>query len=328
MKSPPYRPTRWLRSGHTMTIASALLDDWREPALPPSQPRFFDTAPGTRVLGHWHAPSAPDGPTAVLLHGLTGHASAGYMRGTAAELSARGFGVLRLNSRNCGGTEGLTDTLYHAGLSVDVKAVLHQLANEGHPRLFVAGFSMGGNIALKAVGELGPEAPDALYAVAAVSPPIRLGAASASIERGWVNAIYQRHFLDGLRGLYRRKATAHPGRFSTEGLDTVRSLRAFDDRFVAPNFDFAGADDYYARASAEPWLGRITCPTLVIQARDDSIVPEAPLEAWMARRPRNVTFELFESGGHVGFLQRRGASTRFWAEARIAEFAAEHAARA
>lgn len=323
----PYAPSRLLKSGHAMTVASALADGWRRPALPPAEERRFRTAPGTEVLGLWHPPPHPSAPVAIVLHGLTGDARAGYVRGVSAQLIRRGFGVLRLNARNQGGTEHLTDTLFHAGLTTDVRAVTHQLIAEGHPALVLVGFSMGGNVALKAAGEWGADAPPELRGVAAVSPPVRLAEASATIERPGMNTIYQRSFMAGLRRLLKKKAALFPDRFDARDVDRVRSIRLFDDRYVAPAFGFSGADDYYARASADAVLDRLARPALVVHAADDSIVPKGPLEAWALRKPDCIQLELLETGGHVGFVQgRRGAratGSRFWAEARVADFALE-----
>ena len=309
-----------------MTVASALVDAHRRPALEVATARRFRNAPGTEVVGLWHPPAEARGPVAILLHGLTGDASAGYMRGLAAALTARGLGVLRLNARNCGGTEHLTDTLYHAGLSVDVKPVARALAADGHRRIGLAGFSMGGNVALKALGEWGPETPREVCAVAAVSPPVDLAAASRSIERGLLNAVYQQSFLRGLRGLAKRKAASHPGLVDPRAAASARTLRAFDDAVVAPAFGCEGADDYYAKASADPWLDRIQVPALVLQAEDDSIVPAHTIRDWVTAHPGRIDLVLSRTRGHVGFVQSRAAARAsggfFWAERRVAEFLA------
>ncbi len=300
-----------------MTIAGALR---ASRPLPSTTERVFAIDAETRVLALVNR-RPDDAPTLLVLHGLTGSAGAGYLGTLAAKAYARGFTVVRLNARNCGGTEHLTPTLYHSGLTGDCRAVLEQLAQDGLQRPFLVGYSMGGNIALKLGCELGQAAPRFLRGVAAISPPIELGQASQAIDRGLFNGIYQRSFLRSLTGLVRRKAVLFPDRYDPSGLDRIRSLRAYDDRYIAPMFGFTGADDYYARASAGPLLDALAVPALVIHARDDSIIPVAPFEAWRARGPERVTFLLTDRGGHTGFIARGGREEdRYWAENRVLEW--------
>jgi predicted alpha/beta-fold hydrolase len=182
---------------------------------------------------------------------------------------------------------------------------------------------MGGNVALKLACELGAEAPQWILGVAAVSPPIELGAASRAIDSGIVNIIYQQSFLRFLTGLVRRKAMQHPDRYDVTGLRRIRTLRAFDDRYIAPMFGFTGADDYYQRASAGPLLDALSIPALIIHAQDDSIIPTAAFDAWQRKRPRDVTFLITDRGGHTGFIGRSiPHEDRFWAENRIVEWLA------
>lgn len=306
-----------------MTIAGAVSDllGRREPEG--SFPRIFEVAPDSAVLGFCRWQEDPTtAPTLVLTHGLTGDASAGYMKRAAAKAFARGFNTVRLNVRNCGGTEALTPTLYHTGLSEDLRAVAEQLAAEGHPRLYCAGFSMGGNISLKLAGDYGAAAPRQLRGVAAISPPIDVAAASAAIDSGVVNRIYQLHFLRSLRRLVRLKAARAPERWDLRGLDRLRNLRAYDDRYIAPCFGFRDASDYYQRASAAPLLHRVSVPVLIIHARDDSIIPFGAFEALAGER---LTLIATEGGGHAAFIGS-GASADpdvHWAENRLVEWLVE-----
>ena len=222
----------------------------------------------------------------VLLHGLTGDADAGHMRGTACKLIAEGFNVVRLNMRNCGGTEKLTPSLYHTGLVNDLRAVLLELGQvDGLSRIYFGGFSMGGNVALKLAGEWGASMPDFLRGVMAVSPPIELARSSEAIGSGGFHRVYELLFLRALKAMIRRKAKQCPDRYDISALPQVKSLRDFDNAYVAPAFGFDDADDYYARASAGPVLAAITLPTLVVHARDDSLVPFGPIGDWMTSKP-------------------------------------------
>lgn len=321
MNLPSFVPTRALPFGHLMTIAGALSEHVRRrPSLPEERRRFVTDAE-TSVLGvcSWHGDSRP---TVIVLHGLTGDADASYIVNTAHKLFARGFDVVRLNARNCGGTEAWTPTLYHTGLTDDLAAVIATLSEEGRGPLFAIGFSMGGNVVLKYAGERG--ADSGLSRVVAVSPPVEIALASAAIDRGFLNGIYQRAFLDSLEAMVRRKAKLFPGRYDVGGLRGAKTLRIFDDRYIAPCFGFADADDYYFRASAGRHLEGIRAETLVLHSKDDSFVPAAPLLEWQRWAPEHVRIEVTERGGHVGFVagraSRRGDPDPFWAENRAVDF--------
>lgn len=311
----------FLRHPHVMTIAGAAADIWRRRALrSTAEDSVFQVDAESAVLGHCHwQPDRISSPTLVLTHGLTGDANAGYMIGTAKKAFSKGFNTIRLNVRNCGGTEALTPTLYHTGLSGDLRAVIETLAAENFRAIYCAGYSMGGNITLKMAGEYGFSPPPWLKGVAAISPPIDLARASAAIDSGVINRIYQEHFLRSLRALVRRKAAAHPSRYDLRGLSRIRTLRAYDDRYVAACFNFRGADDYYAQASAGPLLDRIAVPVLIIHARDDSIIPFDPFATLAHER---LTLIATHTGGHAGFIGRRGASDpdAYWAENRLVEW--------
>src|SRR5687768_17330872 len=192
-------PLPRLAGGHKMTLYA-----WARrrqfPDLSPPQVRYFDVAPDARVLAHCHWQPQPQAhPTLIALHGLEGSSEAHYMRGIAAKAWARGCNVVRLNQRNCGGTEHLSAGLYHSGLTADPLFVLRELrANDGLTRLAIAGYSLGGNLALKIAGELGAEASREVAAVAAVSPVMELEACVRAIERR-ENRLYEWNFCRNLQ---------------------------------------------------------------------------------------------------------------------------------
>jgi uncharacterized protein len=319
-----YLPKHGLRGGHIMTVYC-----WarprRFPRLPPPVDRHFEVEAGTRVLGHCYWQPAPSTRPALLaLHGLEGSSAAHYMRGLADKAYARGFNVVLLNQRNCGGTESLCDGLYHSGLTADAAHVVDVLGREGIRQIVVAGYSLGGNLALKLAGEYGDAAPPSLRAVCAVSPVMELDACVAALERKQ-NVVYQWNFVRGLKARMRRKAVTHPGRFEVAHLDAVRTVRDFDEQYTAPHFGFNGASDYYYRASAMRVIDRIRVPALIITAEDDPFVPVEPF-----RDPRvtgNLCIRLIVTphGGHCGFVSdARGDDDGYWAERTIVEFAEEH----
>ncbi|HUE90050.1 MAG TPA: alpha/beta fold hydrolase [Vicinamibacterales bacterium] len=302
---------RWAGS-HKMTLYA-----WAKrrvfPELPPSEARYFDVAHDARVLAHCHwQPDRRARPTLIALHGLEGSSDAHYIRGVAAKAWARGFNVVRLNQRNCGGTEHLSAGLYHSGLTADPLYVLRELIEtEKLSCLAFAGYSLGGNLALKLAGELGADAPAELVAVAAVSPVIELESCVRAIERP-ANRLYEWNFCRNLQARMRRKARAWPGKYDTTGLWKVWSIRQFDDRYTAPHHGFKDAGDYYYRASAMRVIDRVAIPSLIVSAADDPFVPPEPFCDPLVTGNPNIRTMITSHGGHCGFV---GESTLHWPDA-------------
>ncbi len=313
----PFRPHPLLRNGHAQTLAG-----WAWPRRlrdHPDETRHFEVEPGVRLLARcrWHK-DRTNHPTLVLVHGLGGSAEAPYVRGATRLAYGAGANVVRLNQRNCGGTEHLTPTLYHSGMSGDLAAVLRELVRrDGLSRVLVAGFSMGGNLALKMAGEMGEEAPAALMGVCAVSPALDLSETTRNLELPQ-NRLYQRSFVRGLRRLVERKKELYPDLYDVRKLDRLRTVRDFDELYTAPHGGFAGAGDYYARASAIRFVPQVRVPTLIIHARDDPLVPFRPLQRSEVSGNPSVVTAAPARGGHVAFVSDNGGE-RFWAEERIAE---------
>jgi uncharacterized protein len=291
--------------------------------LPGAETRFFDVAPDARVLAHchWHT-DRHDRLTLIALHGLEGSSEAHYMRGLAAKAWANGYNVVRLNQRNCGGTEHLSAGLYHSGLTADPLFVLHELLKQDRlPRIAIAGYSLGGNLALKLAGELGPAAPAGLVAVAAVSPVMELDTCVRAIERR-ENRIYEWNFCRNLQARMRRKARAWPGRFDLTGLWRVWSIREFDERYTAPHHGFAGASDYYHRASAMRVIDRVAVPALILTAEDDPFVPPEPFRDPRVTANPHITTVITRHGGHCGFVCEPNGYDGYWAERMVVDFIA------
>jgi predicted alpha/beta-fold hydrolase len=305
------------------------------PRLPDAEPRYFDTEPGTRVLAHCHwQPQRLEAPTVVLLHGLEGSSHGHYMRGLAEKAWTRGCNVVRLNHRNCGGTEHLSPTLYHSGLTADLRAVLRELHDTDKlTRIGLAGYSMGGNIALKLMGEATPApgaAKDALpmvRAVCAVSPPIDLAACMTAME-SLDNRLYEWNFLRTLRARLRRKAALFPARYPTSHLQRTWSIRRFDDVYTSQGFGYRDAADYYHRCSALRVIDRITCPTLILTAADDPFVPAAMFGAPALQDNPHISLCITTHGGHCGFVERAGDDDGYYAERVAIGFLVEQLGRA
>jgi predicted alpha/beta-fold hydrolase len=315
-------PRRGLRNGHVMTVYT-----WARPRhfpdLPPPEERFFDVESGTRVLAHCHwQQERSSHPCLLALHGLEGSSSAHYMKGLADKAFRAGFNVVLLNQRNCGGTERHTPGLYHSGLSGDADFVLRELASaDGVERVFVAGYSLGGNLALKLAGDYGPEPPPSLRGVAAVSPVMDLALCVDALERRR-NFVYQLNFVRGLRARMRRKNQWHPGRFELDRLPRIWTVREFDEVYTAPYFGFQNAADYYYRASALRVVDRIQVPALIITAEDDPFVPSAPFRDPAVTSNPNIHLTITRHGGHCGFLTEPSAEDDgYWAETQIVRMA-------
>ena len=211
------------------------------PRLPPPVRRYFDVDHDARVVAdcHWQ-PQAWTRPTVLVLHGLNGSSDAHYMRGIAAKAYARGMNVVRLNQRNCGDTEHLSAGLFHSGLTADAAHVVRELIDvDGLPAIAVAGYSLGGNLALKLAAEYGDHPPRGVVGVAAVSPIIEIGECVKALEQPG-NVLYQWNFVKDLKRRMRRKDRFWPGRFDLSKLKSVRTVRDFDEA-IRRSFGFSGA---------------------------------------------------------------------------------------
>jgi predicted alpha/beta-fold hydrolase len=316
-----FEPRESLRNGHWMTLYS-----WANPryfpALPPPTRRYFDVAPDARVVAdcHWQ-PDRWERPTLLALHGLNGSSDAHYMKGIAAKAFARGMNVVRLNQRNCGDTEHLSAGLFHSGLTADAAQVVHELTTVDRlPAIGIAGYSLGGNLALKLAGEYGSHAPRSLVGVAAVSPIIEIEECTRALERPG-NALYNWNFVKDLKRRMRRKEQLYPGRFDLTTLDAIRTVRQFDAAFTAPHFGFRSAEDYYHRASAMRVIDRIAIPALIITAEDDPFVPSQPFRDGKVTGNPHIELHLCAHGGHCGFVGARSpGDDGYWAENTIIDF--------
>jgi uncharacterized protein len=317
----PFIPYSLIRHPHAMTLAPRW---WPRHGLLrgiSTEPRLFTVAPNSRILGCCHWQREPTrSPTLILVHGLEGCSESHYMRGIATKAWLAGFNAIRINQRNCGGTEHETPTLYHSGLSGDLLGIATELAEkDGLDRLWFAGYSMGGNLVLRMAGEMGASFPPFQGAMA-VCPNIDPAACVTALEerRNW---IYHRYFLRSMQARLLRKAALFPGRFDVTGLSSIRSLRAFDDAYTAPDGGFLNAADYYERVGARHVLERIAVPTLILTAQDDPFIPYRIFSTPALGRNSSIHFIAPQYGGHCGFLQRsRLGEDVFWAENRLIEF--------
>ena len=316
-----FEPHPWLANGHLQTIVGNFFP--RPPFLLPAEAETVevDPADGSRVLCHCHwqpEPVRAGRLTVVMVHGLNGSSDSRYIRGIAALAWDAGMNVVRMNMRNCGGSDALTPTLYHSGRSADVGAVVsHFTERFGLERVALVGYSMGGNMVLKLAGEWGKRAP--LVAVATVCPAIDLAAGADALHEPR-NRIYEWHFLRKLMEHIRRKTEMFPDVYGNSSVGPVRSIREFDQKIVAPHCGFRDADDYYYRSASARVIDRVAVPSLVLLAQDDPFIRFFPETRERILANPHIDFVEPRHGGHCAFLGRRSADGVHWAEVTVVRY--------
>ncbi|HVT95388.1 MAG TPA: alpha/beta fold hydrolase [Bryobacteraceae bacterium] len=304
----PFAPI--FRNPHLLTIAG---NYWRrnlDTARFPVSERFFQTEPGVKILVHSQQPEAPPLGDLILVHGLEGSSNAGYAQSAAQAALLAGYAVHRFNMRSCGGTEAVCGaTLYHSGQTSDLLSVIRQLRIEGRGPVFLTGYSLGGNVVLKLAGELEESGQALIGGVCAVSTPIDLAACAERLGHR-SNILYARRFLARLKARVSRKEQLSPGTFDLSNLDNINTIYDFDNEFTSVSFGFGTASRYYATQSAQNFLERIRVPTLVVQAKDDPLIPFRVYNHPAFERNPCLKLVAVERGGHLGFLSRH--KPRFW----------------
>jgi uncharacterized protein len=325
-----FQPRRFIINGHLQTIMGNYLP--RVNDLPSPEAQLVEVSPATdsqiasQVLCHCHwqpEEVRATRPTAIIVHGLEGSSNSQYVVGNANKLWRAGCNVIRMNMRNCGGTEALSPTLYHSGLSNDVLAVMNFfVAQHGLRSMSLIGYSMGGNLVLKLAGELGTAAPSELRSVIGVSPALDLGPSADALHRPQ-NRFYEMKFLRALLRRYRRKAALFPHAYDPNVAIGIWSLRELDDRITAFYSGFTGADDYYYRAAAARVIDRIAVPTLILHALDDPFVRITEESCSKLAANPNIRSITTPHGGHCAFLAQPDADNGYdgyWAEHTLLRF--------
>lgn len=308
-----YEPPRWLRGGHVQTLYPSLL---RTVAFAYDRRERIDTPDGDFLDLDWKTEGHPR--LAILSHGLEGSTQRSYMRGMARALARRGWDVLAWNLRGCSGTPNRRLRTYHSGATEDLAAVIGHALMQGYPTVALVGFSLGGNLTLKYLGERGRDIDPRIRGAATFSVPVDLRASARQLDRP-SNWHYVQYFLRTLRSKVQEKAQRWPRRITAPGLTDVRTLIAFDDRYTAPLNGFRDAMDYYRRASSKPFLDRITIPTLLVNAANDPFLAASCYPRSIARDHSHLTLEVPAEGGHVGFASFNGDGL-YWSEQRAAAY--------
>lgn len=314
-----FRPAWWLRNPHAQTLAGKYL---RSGAALPLERRSVDTPDGDFLDLDFAPEPAAGAPQVVVLHGLEGSTQREYMSLMFRELFDRGLRGVGMNFRGCGGQPNRVARSYHSGETGDLTHVISGLRrSQPECPIGAVGFSLGGNVLLKYLGER--EDGTAVRAAVAVSVPYDLAGSAQRLSSGARRSTYGAYFLRSLHRKVLAKRQLLDGEADVERALAARTLKDFDDAFTAPLHGFLGADDYYARADVRRHLAHIRTPTLLIQARDDPFLPRGSTPDGAVAANPHLAAAFTDRGGHLGFVE--GAfpwRPRFWAEREAAQFLA------
>jgi len=293
----PFRPAWWLPGPHLPTLWAALTNpgpnpDVRVERLQLSDGDFLDLC--------WVG--GDSGPLVVLMHGLEGSVNSNYAVRISNKIAKAGWGAVFMHFRGCSGEPNRQDRSYHSGETEDFRNLVSILRKREPKRQIMAlGYSLGGNVLLKYLGESGEQAP--LAAAAAISPPFELAAGANRLNRG-ASKLYQRHLIDSLHGKVRQKFASRAAPISLDKLRHWRDFRSFDDHVTAPLHGFIDAEEYYAQSSCRQYLPAIKVQTLIIHSRDDPFLSSDAIPA-SEELSTSTHLVLTNRGGHVGFVAGR-----------------------
>ena len=314
----PFEP--FFKNPHLSTIAGNFWSRPKSEQRWPVETVDYETEPGVKVRVHSQRPDGEPRGELILVHGLEGSSNAGYARSMVHTMLGAGYAAHRVNLRSCGGTEDLALSNYHSGQTSDVLHIVRERRRLSRAPIFLAGFSLGGNVTLKLAGELGDAARELLAGICAVSTPIDLAACAAALGKRQ-NFIYDRRFLLALKGKIRRRVRQAPEIYTAEHLAKIKTIYDFDDFYTARLFGFGTAANYYRTQSSNQFLERIRVPALVIIAKDDPLVPFEIYDHPAFRTNPCLKLLAVEHGGHLGFLARR--RPRFWLDEAVREWLEE-----
>ncbi|MCE1182426.1 MAG: alpha/beta fold hydrolase [Rhodocyclales bacterium] len=314
MKPPRYQAPRWLPGGNAQTLWPLVI----KPQPLPLRRERWETPDGDFIdVDHLDGPA--DSPLLVLFHGLEGSARSHYAISVAHACRAQGWRLALPHFRGCSGELNRRPRAYFAGDSAEIDWILSRLHSQNQQQpLHAAGVSLGGNALLKWAGEQGEAARDKVTGIVAFCPPLDLAACSRTLARGF-NRIYDRHFLVTLKAKSAARLQRYPGLFDEQRMRAARNLEDFDDAVTGPLHGFAGAEDYWARCSAKPWLKSIAVPALAVNPKNDPFLPAQYLPAAHEVSP-SVRLEQPEQGGHVGFVSGPFPGQLDWLAKRLLHF--------
>ncbi len=311
----------WASGPHSQTLTARLLRPADGPRL--SRERL-ETPDGDFLDVDWRSPPQQNAPVVVVLHGLEGSSRRKYVRSMCRELNTHGVGTVAVNFRGCSGEPNRTLSFYHSGDTRDLNFVVETVRSR-YPDSAVGamGFSLGGNVVLKAIGEREDGGRHFVDAAAVMSVPYDLAAGCALLQRSRMGRAYSGYFLRSLRGKVAWKRDRLADRLDIEAVDRARSIWEFDDALTAPLNGFDDASDYYAKSSSKGFLNAVQVPTLLLHAEDDPFLPPEAIPRAEAAGNDAITLALSPRGGHVGFVHGTPWAPRFWGESAAAQFLAE-----
>jgi predicted alpha/beta-fold hydrolase len=314
----PFTPPRWLRNAHLQTVAARY---GRRVERPEGlRVERWDTPDGD-FLDVYRLDGDPGMPTALLLHGLEGSIDSTYFLALIQELHRHRWNVAAMEFRSCSGEMNRAARMYHSGETEDIAFVAMRLI-ERDPRiqLYVAGYSLGGNVTAKWFGEMSDRLPENIRAGAAISAPYDLPASAEHMDGLRVSRLYVLHFLRKLAPKAIEKDRQHPGIIRAERARRARTFHEFDDHATAPLHGFADAHDYYSSVSCGQFLPRVRRPLLLLSADDDPFNPGRTLPRELAAAHPYLHPLFTHFGGHCGFMHRGPEGLEDWAEQRVVQF--------
>lgn len=316
-----FAPAWWLRDPNLQTLWGKFL---RRKAGVKTDVERLSTSDGDFIDLH-HLPGPAGAPLLVLLHGLEGSVRSHYIQGLLTEANRRHWRAAVLVFRSCGAELNRTRRFYHSGETTDLGfAVDHLATSFGDSPMLLAGVSLGGNVLLKYLGERGALISPGIRAAAAVSVPYDLGRAADHVDRGFAK-VYQQSFMKSLKAKAIAKLDTFPDMAARETVESIRTIRDFDNTITAPIHGFENADDYYRRSSSIGWIARVRVPTLLLSAVDDPFLPPQVLDEVrsIAKQNPSLQVEFSESGGHVGFVAGKSPlHAHYYMERRVGDFLA------
>ncbi|MEA3337076.1 MAG: alpha/beta fold hydrolase [Chloroflexota bacterium] len=322
----PFRPARGFANNHVQTVAAAVLKptgglQFRRVRIDTPDGGFIDLD-FPQVAG---CDLDQDSPLILLIHGLEGSARRPYACETYRQLAQRGMRAVGMNFRSCGGEMNRTARFYHGGATDDV-ALVHDWLDRQFPGASggAVGVSLGGNVLLKYLGELGASRVDRWSAAAVISPPFDL-ALGAALDDGKTGRLYTFSFLRSLKAKAKASAALIDGIVDMEKALQAQTIWDFDEAFTAPLHGFRSAHEYYTRCSSVHFLEAIRLPTLVVRSLDDPVIPRADIPHRKLEDNPFLLPAITDFGGHCGWMEReRIGRFRFWAERQVAAFFASH----
>ena len=302
-----YHPSILFQNPHVNTIFPTL---FRRPSFRYHFRERIDTNDGDFLDIDWVKQGS--GRVVILSHGLEGSSERCYVKGMANALFAEGYDICAWNYRSCSGEINRTYRLYHSGSTDDLNRIVAHVSNS-YKDVYLVGFSMGGNLSLKYLGE---QSGTTVKKCVAFSVPCDLKGSSATLAQ-WQNKIYMNRFLRKLKEKVVLKEAQFPDLISSKSYSEITSFKLFDDRYTSKIHGFKDAEDYWDTCSSKRFIPSIKTPTLLINAKDDPFLSESCFPVDECKNHSFVTLELPQYGGHIGFVSK---GKNYWSENRVIEF--------